>query len=187
MSTDNTITKTDLKNILEEIGNIGGSGDATPTPTANATAAFDSSAHINSEDMTSSEVEDFVDELDVSGINAVDYIVEQGTSGIWTYRKWNSGVAECWSEQTVSVDFSQQISSNFRMTTTSTSTTYPDIFTSIDCALCSASHGTNSTWLTMASGRVVTSDHKIDCGFAGWNSGGSQSVILSINIKGTWK
>lgn len=25
-----------------------------------------------------------------------DYIVEQGTSGIWTYRKWNSGIAECW-------------------------------------------------------------------------------------------
>ena len=27
---------------------------------------------------------------------SVDYIVEQGTSGIWTYRKWASGVAECW-------------------------------------------------------------------------------------------
>ena len=25
-----------------------------------------------------------------------DYIVDQGTSGNWTYRKWNSGVAECW-------------------------------------------------------------------------------------------
>ena len=25
-----------------------------------------------------------------------DYIVEQGASGIWTYRKWNSGIAECW-------------------------------------------------------------------------------------------
>lgn len=25
-----------------------------------------------------------------------DYVVEQGESGIWTYRKWNSGVAECW-------------------------------------------------------------------------------------------
>lgn len=24
-----------------------------------------------------------------------DYIVAQGTSGIWTYRKWNSGIAEC--------------------------------------------------------------------------------------------
>ncbi len=25
-----------------------------------------------------------------------DYIVEQGTDGIWTYRKWASGIAECW-------------------------------------------------------------------------------------------
>jgi hypothetical protein len=25
-----------------------------------------------------------------------DYIVEQDTIGIWTYRKWASGIAECW-------------------------------------------------------------------------------------------
>lgn len=25
-----------------------------------------------------------------------DYVVEQGISGDWIYRKWNSGVAECW-------------------------------------------------------------------------------------------
>ena len=23
-------------------------------------------------------------------------VVEQGTSGIWTYRKWSNGTAECW-------------------------------------------------------------------------------------------
>lgn len=28
--------------------------------------------------------------------NIGDYVVEQGTSGNWTYRKWNSGIAECW-------------------------------------------------------------------------------------------
>ena len=28
--------------------------------------------------------------------NIADYVVETGTSGIWTYRKWNSGIAECW-------------------------------------------------------------------------------------------
>ena len=33
---------------------------------------------------------------------SVDYIVEQGTSGIWTYRKWNSGIAECWGKKTYS-------------------------------------------------------------------------------------
>ena len=33
-----------------------------------------------------------------SSLNATikDYVVETGTSGIWTYRKWNSGIAECW-------------------------------------------------------------------------------------------
>ena len=25
-----------------------------------------------------------------------DYIVEQGTSDSWTYRKWKSGIYECW-------------------------------------------------------------------------------------------
>lgn len=31
-----------------------------------------------------------------------DYIVEQGTSGVWRYRKWNSGFAECWGYHTIS-------------------------------------------------------------------------------------
>lgn len=31
----------------------------------------------------------------------VDYVVEEGTSGIWTYRKWNSGIAECWGNSAV--------------------------------------------------------------------------------------
>ena len=31
-----------------------------------------------------------------------DFIVEQGTSGVWTYRKWNSGFAECWGYHTIS-------------------------------------------------------------------------------------
>ena len=31
----------------------------------------------------------------ISGVCA-DYVVESGKSGIWTYQKWNSGIAECW-------------------------------------------------------------------------------------------
>lgn len=33
----------------------------------------------------------------------VDYVVETGTSGIWTYRKWKSGIAECWGKISVSI------------------------------------------------------------------------------------
>lgn len=46
--------------------------------------------------------------LDVEGdikVNGaiVDYVEVQGTSGIWTYRKWHSGIAECWGRKSVSV------------------------------------------------------------------------------------
>lgn len=35
-----------------------------------------------------------------------DYVIETDTSGIWTYRKWNSGNYECWTSvsQSVSVN-----------------------------------------------------------------------------------
>lgn len=39
-----------------------------------------------------------------------DYIVEQGTDGIWTYRKWNSGIAECWG---VTASASRSITSSY--------------------------------------------------------------------------
>lgn len=29
-----------------------------------------------------------------------DFVVEQGIEGIWAYRKWNSGIAECWGKAT---------------------------------------------------------------------------------------
>ena len=39
----------------------------------------------------------------INGIMS-DFVVEQGTSGIWEYRKWYSGKAECWGNTTVSVN-----------------------------------------------------------------------------------
>ena len=47
-----------------------------------------------SETITRNDLKAILDE--VLPNTSVDYIVEQGTSGIWTYRKWASGIAECW-------------------------------------------------------------------------------------------
>lgn len=66
MSTSETITKTDLKNILEAAGNIG-QVDSTPTPTASKVSEFDAAAQMNSTDMTSSEVTSFVEDLNIEG------------------------------------------------------------------------------------------------------------------------
>lgn len=47
-----------------------------------------------------------------------DYIVEQGISGIWTYRKWASGIAECWGVYTYSGNITQQYGTNYYGTAT---------------------------------------------------------------------
>ena len=35
-------------------------------------------------------------DLGLKGSRIKDFVLEQGTSGIWTYRKWYSGLYECW-------------------------------------------------------------------------------------------
>lgn len=49
---------------------------------------------MSSETITRTDLTNILNEVLPS--TSVDYIVEQGTSGNWTYRKWNSGLAELW-------------------------------------------------------------------------------------------
>lgn len=46
-----------------------------------------------------------------------DYIVEQGTSDGWAYRKWASGVAECWGEVTVRASITDAIGAMYMKVT----------------------------------------------------------------------
>lgn len=87
------------------------------------------------QDMTQQEVDDFVDSLVVGGGGTVvDLVVEQGTSGIWTYRKWLSGIAECWgktSQVTVATSAWTSWGSLYEASVTATATNYPtDLFIS---------------------------------------------------------
>lgn len=38
----------------------------------------------------------------------IPHIIESGTDGIWSYRKWSDGTAECWGKSSVSADTSTQ-------------------------------------------------------------------------------
>ena len=59
----------------------------------------------------------------VNSGGSADYLVEEGTEGIWTYRKWASGIAECWGQQTYpSATFTQAYSFYYRQLGT---TNYP--------------------------------------------------------------
>lgn len=45
---------------------------------------------------------DTIEKINKVASNITDFIVEQDVSGIWTYRKWNNGTAECWGRYTAS-------------------------------------------------------------------------------------
>ena len=45
---------------------------------------------------------DVAGDMRVNGSPLADFVIQQGTSGVWTYRKWKSGIAECWCRKTVS-------------------------------------------------------------------------------------
>jgi len=37
-------------------------------------------------------------DLYINASKLADFVIEEGTSGIWKYRKWNSGKSECWGQ-----------------------------------------------------------------------------------------
>ena len=39
---------------------------------------------------------EFYDDVTIRGNKIIDFPIEEGTDGIWSYRKWHSGIAECW-------------------------------------------------------------------------------------------
>lgn len=55
----------------------------------------------------------------------IDFVVEQGTSGIWTYRKWNSGVSECWGSVSTSTSYTKWTSPIYYGSTYSARQTFP--------------------------------------------------------------
>jgi hypothetical protein len=42
--------------------------------------------------------------ISIAGMPVADFIIEQGTSDFWTYRKWYSGIAECWGRKRYTKD-----------------------------------------------------------------------------------
>ena len=63
------------------------------------------------------------DKADASSF--ADYVIEEGTSGIWTYRKWNSGVSECWGIYEWKLTAQSTWGSMYYATPESTAQSYP--------------------------------------------------------------
>ena len=132
-------------------------------------------------DMTQEELEDFLSTITP---NTVDFVVEQGTSGMWTYRKWNSGVAECWGRFSESIAVTTQSAAygGYRSGAVSV-TNYPFNFSENPSVVASGTANMNGCWVNLVSTGTAGATLYL-------SSGTSQSATTrTINIQaiGRWK
>lgn len=112
-------------------------------------------------------------------------IVETGTSGIWKYRKWADGTAECWG---------RTAAKNYAVTSAYVNGWYANLdqvtFPSglfVDAPIVNATRaetGSGAALLFPSLHTVTSTGFK---GFIGSVSSGTYSVSLSIMAKGRWK
>ena len=113
----------------------------------------------------------------------VDYVVEQGTSGIWTYRKWSSGKAELWGTWSGNLTHYAQVFGGYAFYTDAIP--YPNgFFLEKPNAQYTGTIGSGFC-LTGTILANSTKDH-ITCYGVG-TSNGTQACIFYIYATGEWK
>lgn len=123
-------------------------------------------------------------------VEAADYVVEQGTSGIWTYRKWSSGIAECWGIGLVNGTWTAWGSIYFIQA----SFTYPFTFTTLPVMQANAQALTgissNSTMSVGSYMGMTEESMKSGCSIALYRpTAGTNNANYPVNIYviGRWK
>ena len=122
--------------------------------------------------------------------NGSDFIVEEGTSGMWTYRKWESGTMECWGTLTLTTTINAAWGSVFVGVNTMKRQNYPIAFTDKPVETVTLQAVGHAAWLFAESqGNGVNS--KDASGI--YNvcrptaAADEQTFYLSFNVVGRWK
>ena len=125
-------------------------------------------------------------------INALktDYVVGHGTQGVWTYRRWASGIAECWIEayKPPTIQFNESWGRVLWSATIASPGNYPFTFKSSPLVIptwASASKYSCPIWARPLGGGSLTrcpNFQAIDQG-----KGSQANTVLGVYVKGTWK
>lgn len=116
-----------------------------------------------------------------SNLGIKDYIVEQGTSGDWKYRKWDSGIAECFGYISLGSISVSAVGNVYRGTAT---VTLPAIFNAIPSNV----HITNGNPLSSVIGINSRATDASTLSVYVWKANsGAAAVSASFYIIGTWK
>lgn len=120
--------------------------------------------------------------ININGGNLKDFVVEQGTSGIWTYKKWFSGTVECWGNVSVNPTTANAINSvTVNLPFTFANTDFVVTATPAKCGLlvdrCGDCNASNSMTHT-------TSSFVLSYNYA---HGTIYTTSFNVIVKGDWK
>jgi len=120
--------------------------------------------------------------LEGLGLSPSAYIVEQGTSGIWTYRKWSDGTAECWGKATGITPTWNSYTGGFYYGNTTQA--LPFAFTSTSCVVNAnvAYVGGNVGWVANAN---LSNTSTVNLTLV--RNGNSGTAEINIYVVGKWK
>lgn len=114
----------------------------------------------------------------------VDYVVESGTSGIWTYQKWKSGIAKCWGNYSFNTSVQEQLELFYRSTTINTN--YPFTFKYVPMEIATIQSSSGQVLLANSGANTTkTSGNYAIISLAGGID--SANYRISIQVDGFWK
>ena len=119
----------------------------------------------------------------IAKLTSTPIVVEEGTSGIWKYRKWSNGTAECWGyySKTVSIPAGGHVAVN--------PPALPSIFNDLPVVETSGGGTANpSIFTTYCKSYISGANYGVDVYLR--NQGGSafnDTGWVYITAKGTWK
>ena len=113
-----------------------------------------------------------------------DYVVEQGTNGIWSYRKWNSGIAECWGTYSATgVNIAKNNYSGFYYSD-AVNVALPFTFKSAPTQFVSGGTTSYVSFATPVASTTTQARFWVCCLASGATS---VNININISVKGKWK
>ena len=117
-----------------------------------------------------------------NGNKLADFVIEQGATGIWTYRKWNSGLAECWgttSNRPTNVNANNQFSVSLPFTFANTN--YVVNITPASASMYISALGDSGT-----NGSVAHTTTSFTMAYK-YNYGTAYTASFNLSVVGKWK